>query len=51
VTVNGDSLQAKADFIIRPSDYDIKPVTAAGGTIRLKDELQFSFEIVARKQS
>ena len=51
VTVNGDSLRAVGEFFIRQSDYDIKPVTAAGGAIRLKDELKFSFEIVARKQS
>jgi Ni,Fe-hydrogenase I small subunit len=49
VTVNGDSLRAAGDFSIRQSDYDITPVTAAGGAIRLKDELKFTFEIVARK--
>lgn len=49
VSVNGDGLRATGDFTIRQSDYEIEPVTAAGGTIRLKDELKFSFEIVARK--
>jgi len=49
VSVNGDSLRATGEFFIRQSDYEIKPVTAAGGAIRLKDELKFSFDISARK--
>jgi polyisoprenoid-binding protein YceI len=31
---------------LRLSDYGIKPVTALGGTIRLKDDLKVSFEVV-----
>lgn len=50
VTLNGDSMRAAGEFSIRQSDYDIAPVTAVAGTIKLKDELKFSFEIVARKQ-
>ena len=34
---------------MRQSDYEIKPVSAAGGTVKLKDELKLSFDIVARK--
>jgi hypothetical protein len=32
------------------SDYDIPLVSVAGGTLKLKDELKFAFDIVARKQ-
>jgi hypothetical protein len=32
------------------SDFEIRPVSAAGGTIKLKDELKLSFDIAARKQ-
>lgn len=49
VTVNGDTLQAAGDFSVRQSDYEIKPVSAAGGTVKLKDEIRLSFEITARR--
>ena len=49
VTLNGDTLRAVGDFSVRQSDYDIKPVSAVGGTVKLKDELKLSFDITARK--
>ena len=49
VTLNGDTLRAAGDFSVRQSDYEIKPVSAAGGTVKLKDELKLSFNITARK--
>lgn len=49
VTLNGDTLRAVGDFSVRLSDYEIKPVSAAGGTVRLKDEIKLSFDITARK--
>jgi polyisoprenoid-binding protein YceI len=51
VAMNGDTLRATGDFSVRLSDYEIRPITAAGGTIKLKDELKLSFDISARKQS
>jgi polyisoprenoid-binding protein YceI len=50
VTVTGDGLRAHGEFPLRQSDYNIKPVSAAGGTIKLKDELKFSFDIVAHQE-
>jgi polyisoprenoid-binding protein YceI len=50
VAINGDALRAAGDFSVRQSDYEIRPVSAVGGTIKLKDELMFSFDISARKQ-
>lgn len=50
VLLNGASLRASGEFMLKQSDFDISPVTAAGGTIRLKDELKCAFDIVARKQ-
>ena len=41
--------QQANDFALRQSEFKIKPVSAAGGTIKVKDELKFSFEIVAVK--
>lgn len=49
VTLNGDTLRAAGDFSVRQSDYEIKPVSAVGGAVRLKDELKLSFDITARK--
>jgi hypothetical protein len=43
-------LRASGDFILRQPDYQIKPVSVAGGALKLKDELNFSFEILARGQ-
>lgn len=50
ISVNGDVLRATGDFSIRQSDYEIRPVSAAAGTVKLKDELKLSFDISARKQ-
>jgi polyisoprenoid-binding protein YceI len=50
VIINGDSLRASGEFSLKQSDFEIVPVTAAAGTVRVKDELKFTFDIVARKQ-
>lgn len=50
VTVNGNSLRAQGEFPLRQTDYHIKPVSAVGGTLKVKDELKFSFDIVAERQ-
>lgn len=50
VAVFGDMLRASGDFILSQADYQIKLVSVAGGALKLKNDLKFSFEIVARKQ-
>ena len=47
VTMNDNSLHAKGSFPLHQSQYSIKPVSAGGGTIKVKDELRFTFDIVA----
>lgn len=49
VTLRGDHLRAAGEFTVRLSDYEIRPVTAAGGTIKLKDEIKLAFNISANK--
>jgi polyisoprenoid-binding protein YceI len=49
-TLMGDMLRAGGEFPLLQSNFGIAPVSAAGGTIKLKDELKFAFDIVARKQ-
>lgn len=50
VTLNGVMLRANGDFTILQSDFGIPLVSVAGGALRLKDELKFTFDIVGRKQ-
>jgi polyisoprenoid-binding protein YceI len=50
VTPMGTMLRISGDFALRQSDYGIKPVSFAGGGLRLKDEVKFRFELVARRQ-
>jgi polyisoprenoid-binding protein YceI len=49
--VTGDLLRAFGDFTIRQTDYQIKLASVAGGALKLKDELKFNFDIVARKRT
>lgn len=49
VTFYEASLHAEGQFALRQSEYGIKPVAVAGGTIKVKDELKFSFNIVANR--
>lgn len=51
VIVSEDSIRANGEFTLLQSHYRIKPFAAAGGTIKLKDELKFSFDIVGRQES
>ncbi len=46
----GDMLRASGEFVLHLSDYQIKPVSAVGGGLKLKDELKANFDVVARKQ-
>jgi polyisoprenoid-binding protein YceI len=50
VAVFGDMLRASGGFALKQTDYQIKPISFAGGALKLKDDLKFSFEIVARGQ-
>jgi polyisoprenoid-binding protein YceI len=50
-SVTGDMLRAFGDFTIRQTDYRIKLASVAGGALKLKDELKFNFDIVARKKA
>lgn len=49
LTTSPDGLQIKGDFAIKQTDYKIKPVSVAGGTLKIKNEVKFSFDILARR--
>jgi polyisoprenoid-binding protein YceI len=44
-----DSARAYGSFSLLQSDYNIRIASIAGGTLKLQDELKFSFYVVARK--
>jgi polyisoprenoid-binding protein YceI len=48
-TVSADSLRAQGEFSLKQTDFGIRPYSAAGGTIKLKNELKFSFEMVGKQ--
>jgi len=50
VTVSGDQLRASGEFNVRQSGYGIKPVSVAGGTMKIKDDVKVTFDFVARKK-
>jgi polyisoprenoid-binding protein YceI len=43
------TMTARGSFVIRQSEYGIKPVTAGGGSIRVKDDLDVRFVFGARR--
>ena len=51
VALGVDSARAYGEFKVRQTDYDIRIASIAGGTLRLQDELKFSFYVVAPKQA
>jgi polyisoprenoid-binding protein YceI len=50
VKVEGERLRATGDFSLKQTDYNIKLVSVAGGALKLKDELKFTFDIVAHQE-
>jgi polyisoprenoid-binding protein YceI len=42
-----DGVRVRGESVLRLSDYRIRPVTALGGTIRLRDEVKVSFNLAA----
>jgi hypothetical protein len=49
VTVDQDNLRANGEFTVRQTDFRIKLVSVAGGTLKLKDELKLSFDVSAHR--
>jgi len=49
VTLSENKVRAHGEFPIRHSDYQIKRLSAGGGTVKAKEEMKLSFDIVALK--
>lgn len=50
VSILGNMLRASGEFSVSQTAYGIKPVSIGGGSLKLKDELQCTFDIVGRKE-
>jgi polyisoprenoid-binding protein YceI len=50
-TLEPDGMTARGAFAIRQTDFGMTPVTAGGGTVRVKDEVQVQFDLKARRAS
>jgi polyisoprenoid-binding protein YceI len=46
--VGGDELRVQGGFRLRLTDFDIRPISVAGGLLKLKDEVHLSFDILTR---
>jgi len=49
VVLDGESLRAFGNFSLLQTDYELKLASVAGGALKVKDEVKFSFNILARK--
>lgn len=49
VALMGSMFRASGEFSLSQTGYGVKPISVAGGALKLKDELKLSFEIVARR--
>jgi polyisoprenoid-binding protein YceI len=49
VDLTADSLRARGDIPLKQTDYHIKPVSVAGGAIKVKDEIKLSFDITSHR--
>ncbi|MFN0122205.1 MAG: YceI family protein [Blastocatellia bacterium] len=48
VNLTPNVLRATGKYTLRQSDYGIKPYSAAGGTIKVKDDIVVNFSLVAK---
>ncbi len=50
-TITGNTLRAKGTFPLKQTDYSIKPVSVMGGAVKVKNEIEISFDIFAHEKS
>jgi hypothetical protein len=48
--VNGDAMRAFGEFALLQSHYKLKLASVAGGALKIKDEMKFSFNVLARRK-
>lgn len=50
VTLDGGTLTSNGRATILQDQFGLTPVTAAGGTVRVRNEIEIDFEIIAERQ-
>jgi len=50
VRLEGDTLTARGRSAVRHDQFGLTPVTAGGGTVRVSNEIEIDFEIVAARR-
>jgi polyisoprenoid-binding protein YceI len=50
VQLAADQIRADGKAVVRQTEFGIEPVKAGGGTVRVKNEVQVSFSVVARRR-
>ena len=48
VYLMGDTLRGQGEATLRLSDYGIRPVSVAGGMLKVKDEVKLTYDVAAR---
>jgi polyisoprenoid-binding protein YceI len=48
LTFDYKTLRARGEFTLKMTDYSIRPPSVAGGTIKVKDTLKFTFNILSQ---
>ncbi|MBA3713166.1 MAG: YceI family protein [Pyrinomonadaceae bacterium] len=49
VVTRGDTLRASGEFSLRQTDYKVTPPSVGLGTVKVKDGLKLTFDIIARR--
>jgi polyisoprenoid-binding protein YceI len=49
VTINGNDLRARGEFSISRSDFKVKATSAFHGMVRVRDKIEFNFDIIAHQ--
>ncbi len=47
-TITPQQIRAAGKYTLKQSDYGIKPYSAAGGTVKVKDDIVVNYDIVAK---
>ena len=50
LTVSEERLRAQGKFQIKGSDFGVDPISAAGGSVKTKDQLELTFDLVGARE-
>lgn len=50
VQLTADQIRAEGNAVVRQTEFGIQPVKAGGGTVRVKDQVDVSFSVVASRR-